>query len=62
MYEDHHLDAMEAWSIALQEEYFIASYFARVPLEVLAAILSERQLKPTAPAAHTEDDRLLDKV
>jgi single-stranded-DNA-specific exonuclease len=38
MYGDHHLDAMEAWSIALQEEYFIASYFAQVPLEVLAAI------------------------
>jgi single-stranded-DNA-specific exonuclease len=38
LYGEHHLDAMEAWSVALQEEYFLASYFARVPLEILAAI------------------------
>jgi single-stranded-DNA-specific exonuclease len=40
MYGEHHLDAMAAWAIALQEEYFMASYFARVPLEVLEGILS----------------------
>jgi single-stranded-DNA-specific exonuclease len=55
MYGEHHLDAMAAWAIALQEEYFMASYFARVPLEILAAILSETQLKPSA--AHPEDEQ-----
>jgi single-stranded-DNA-specific exonuclease len=40
LYAEHHHEALEAWSIALQEEYFMASYFARVPLEMLAAILS----------------------
>lgn len=40
MYGEHHLEAIEAWSIALQEEYFMASYFARVPLEILEGILS----------------------
>jgi single-stranded-DNA-specific exonuclease len=40
LYAEHYQEALEAWSIALQEEYFMASYFARVPLAVLEAILS----------------------
>jgi single-stranded-DNA-specific exonuclease len=40
MYGEHYLEAIEAWSIALQEEYFMASYFAQVPLVVLEGILS----------------------
>ncbi len=40
MYGEHYLEAIEAWSIALQEEYFMANYFAQVPLEILEAILA----------------------
>lgn len=41
LYEAHYQEARASWGVALQEEFFMARYFARVPMGVLEAIVGE---------------------
>ncbi len=41
LHEDNQMEALALWRLALEEEHFIARYFAQVPLAILEAIAIE---------------------